>query len=98
MNVQYPIKLYTVIILLASVVLLTASSLTPLVDFSIDWYSVPGASVKAASTDYRLVGEFGVSGAGYAEGDDFSLDFGFWGAVEAPPPLGRIIFLPIIKR
>jgi hypothetical protein len=98
MNVQQPSKLHTVIILLASIFLLTASSLATLEDFSIDWYSIPGASVKSASVDYRLVGDFGVSGAGYAEGDDFNLDFGFWGGVEAPPPLGRIIFLPIIKR
>ena len=59
--------------------------------FSMDRFTIAGAGGPSSGGSFSLNGTVGQPDAGTMSGGNFSLAGGFWGAIQAPPPVGSVI-------
>ena len=74
------------------VVAATVAAVTVLAQsFSIDWHTIDGGGGTSTGGVYSVSGTIGQPDAGVANGGNYSLAGGFWGAIQTPPPVGSVI-------
>ena len=59
--------------------------------FTLGWSTLDGGGGPSAGGGFSLNGTLGQPDAGTMSGGNFSLAGGFWGAIQAPPPVGSVI-------
>lgn len=90
--------LLAAVLLLAGGTALSQSS----ADFTLNWSVIGGGGGDSSAAAYRVEGTIGQSAAhSESASSSYRVEGGFWppfAGVDAPPPPGRSLFLPLVVR
>jgi len=69
--------------------------------YALNWWTVDGGGGVSSGGNFDIQGTAGQPDAGVMNGEDFTVEGGFWGGdmvVTPPPPVNQIVFLPLMQN
>ena len=85
----------SLLLLVLAITLIGVVSVSALVGYALDWWTVDGGGDTSTGGNYSLGGTIGQPDAGTSSGGTYALSGGFWGGGAVA---GHDLFLPLILR